>query len=175
MTNLDMLMWQHKLVKKSWDNASIVFLHCFTMLKSIGYKFLNVLKGILYSLDLLQTYSNVKLKYYNFFCINTRHIFNINLIYETCKHIYIVPKGGIYDFVITNFNHICLNLHDYLINSNSSLMSSHHNHDHSHLCHHSSHLCYAMDDHDLERSCEHGCWIFIILNQIIIMENASND
>jgi len=115
-------------------------------------------------------------------CINTRHILNINLIYEICKQIYIVPKGGIYDFVITNFNHICLNLHDYLINSNSSLMLSHHNHDHSHLCHddnylchHSSHLCYAMDDHDLERSCDHGCWFFIILNQIIIMENASND
>ncbi len=37
-------------------------------------------------------------------CINTTHIFNINLIYESCKHIYTMPKGGIYNFVITNLN-----------------------------------------------------------------------
>jgi hypothetical protein len=46
-----------------------MFLHCNIVLKNIGYGFLNMLKDILYSC----------------YWKNTTHIFNINLVYETCK------------------------------------------------------------------------------------------
>jgi len=58
-----------RLVKKPW--GSVKQLQClddvFTlfqyMLKIIGYEFLNVLKGILYSLNYFQTYPNARLIY----------------------------------------------------------------------------------------------------------------
>jgi hypothetical protein len=62
-----------------------MFLHCNIVLKNIGYGFLNMLKDILYSLNYFQPYPNVKLIYENGYCKNTTHIFNINLVYETCK------------------------------------------------------------------------------------------
>jgi hypothetical protein len=40
-----------------------MFLHYFTMLKNIGYKLKNMLKGILYLLNYFQTYLNARLIY----------------------------------------------------------------------------------------------------------------
>jgi hypothetical protein len=44
-----------------------------------------MLKDILYSLDYFQPYPNIRLIYENGYCKNATHIFNINLVYETCK------------------------------------------------------------------------------------------
>jgi hypothetical protein len=47
-----------------------------------------MLKDILYSLNYFQPYPNVTLIYENGYCRNiTTHVFNINLVYETCKHL----------------------------------------------------------------------------------------
>ncbi len=58
-----------RLVKKLWGNVKQlqclddVFTLFHYMLKIIGYEFLNVLKGILYSLNYVQTYPNARLIY----------------------------------------------------------------------------------------------------------------
>jgi hypothetical protein len=46
-----------------------------------------MLKNILYSLNYFQPYPNITLIYENGYRRNTTHTFNINLVYETCKHL----------------------------------------------------------------------------------------
>jgi hypothetical protein len=62
MISLEKMMWQHGIGWKTCsivlnNNASTLFLHYFTMLKSIGYGLLNVLKGTIYLLDYLSNLS----------------------------------------------------------------------------------------------------------------------
>jgi hypothetical protein len=44
-----------------------------------------MLKNILYSLNYFQPYPNIRSIYENGYCKNATHIFNINLVYETCN------------------------------------------------------------------------------------------